>query len=433
MCHRLERLKRQVLTNLYCRDDPSYNTVCTLEASDTGCYNVMDPVALAIVMALRTGATAATSIDELVEATISRPDRTIQWAFPERPVLCCIENGQDRHLVLDKSAYVTQINNTLKAAAARIGVTVKVTSHDMRRGTAQEAAALNEATGIDAAAQVLGHRPITTMTGLTRKYVGDVRSIDWERRTTLKDDLDWSLQTNGKRQKVAHQQGSFIPPSKVGGPEHSIPELESKTDIDSGSTSKLDGLDDTKSEPSLDYITELLGDDFEEDSLGVQPDAAPTQTGRPSSDDFTAEDLMTFIRVASTINSSTTYDKRRLSGSLRPTTGSENPVEQFLLWCKYGCGRSAKSATQLAIHEAGCSPERRIIAIVPAPKESNEDDPDMLKETLNAVKVVHCPREGCNKSYKGNNAQNSIAKHIREVHEYTKVRCRIKHCSDETL
>lgn len=55
-------------------------------------------------MVLRIGATAATSIDDLFEATIARPDRTMQWAFRERPVLCCIENGQDRHLVLDKSA-----------------------------------------------------------------------------------------------------------------------------------------------------------------------------------------------------------------------------------------------------------------------------------------------------------------------------------------
>ncbi|THW45615.1 hypothetical protein D6D25_04409 [Aureobasidium pullulans] len=146
-----ERSRRQLPTKLYCRDDPPQNTVVTLESSDTGCYNVMDPATLAIVMALRIGATA----------------RTMQWAFSERPVPCCIENSQDRHLVLDEPVYATQINNTLKAAAARTGVTVKITPHDMRRRTAQEAAALNKATGIDLAAQMLGHRPTTTMTGFT--------------------------------------------------------------------------------------------------------------------------------------------------------------------------------------------------------------------------------------------------------------------------
>ncbi|THV90098.1 hypothetical protein D6D26_09536 [Aureobasidium pullulans] len=164
-------------------------------------------------MALRIGATAATSIDDLVEATIARPDRTMQWAFRERPVLCCIENDT----LSSTNRRVTQTNNTLKAAAARTGVTVKVTPHDMRRGTAQEAAALNKATGIDLAAQVLGHRPITTMTGLTQKYVGDIRAVDWERRTTLKDGLDWSLQTDGKRQKIARRQRIFTPLSKAGG------------------------------------------------------------------------------------------------------------------------------------------------------------------------------------------------------------------------
>ncbi|THX63178.1 hypothetical protein D6D08_08296 [Aureobasidium pullulans] len=176
------------------KDDPSRNTVVTLESSDTGCYNVMDPATLAIVMALRIGATAATSIEDLVEATIARPDRTMQWAFRERPVLCCIENGQ-----------------------AKTGVTVKVTPHDMRRGTAQEAAALNKATGIDLAAQVLGHRPITTMTGLTQKYVGDIRAVNWAHSTALEDNLDWSLQTDGKRQKIARRQGIFTPLSKAGG------------------------------------------------------------------------------------------------------------------------------------------------------------------------------------------------------------------------
>ncbi|THZ41953.1 hypothetical protein D6C88_10247 [Aureobasidium pullulans] len=147
------------------KNDSSQNTVVTLESSDAGCYN------------------ARTQID-----TLSSTNRR-----------------------------VTQTNNTLKAAAARTGVTVKVTPHDMRRGTAQKAAALNKATGIGSAAQVLGHRPITTMTGLSQKYVGDMHAVDWERRTTLKDGLDWSLQTDGKRQKIARRQRIFTPLSKAGG------------------------------------------------------------------------------------------------------------------------------------------------------------------------------------------------------------------------
>jgi len=52
----------------------------------------MDPVKLALITALRTGATVATTIDELMEQTLARSDRTVQWARPERPVLCEFAN-----------------------------------------------------------------------------------------------------------------------------------------------------------------------------------------------------------------------------------------------------------------------------------------------------------------------------------------------------
>ena len=217
---------------------------------------------------------------------------------------------------------VTQTNNTLKAAAARTGVTVKVTPHDMRRGTAQEAAALNKATCIDSAAQVLGHRPITTMTGLTQKYVGDMRAVDWERRTTLKDGLDWSLQTDGKRQKIARRQGIFTPLSKVGGTEQAVVKLESNADnsleaVTSNTNAKLESTDTLShpdadvSDSSLDYFAELLGDDLEDESLGIRPNAAPTETGRPRSCDSTIEDPMTFLRMASTITTSSHLESRK--------------------------------------------------------------------------------------------------------------------------
>lgn len=56
----------------------------------------MDPVKLVVVMASRTGATVATSIDELMEQTLARSDGTVQWARPKRPVLCEFANDQGR-------------------------------------------------------------------------------------------------------------------------------------------------------------------------------------------------------------------------------------------------------------------------------------------------------------------------------------------------
>ena len=192
----------------------------------------------------------------------------------------------------------------------------------MRRGTAQKVAALNKATGIDSAAQVLGHRPITTMTGLSQKYVGDMHAVDWERRTTLKDGLDWSLQTDGKRQKIARRQGIFTPLSKVGGTEQAVVKLESNADnsleaVTSNINAKLESTDTLShpdadvSDSSLDYFAELLGDDLEDESLGIQPNAAPTETGRPRSCDSRIEHPMTFLRMASTITTSPHLESRK--------------------------------------------------------------------------------------------------------------------------
>ncbi|THX55410.1 hypothetical protein D6D06_04901 [Aureobasidium pullulans] len=95
-------------------------------------------------MALRTGATVATTIDELMEQTLARSDRTVQWAHPDGPVLW-----------------------------------------------------------IESAAAVLYHKPGSIASGVTQRYVGTIGPINWEKRTELEDDQDFSLLTNGKRQMFA--------------------------------------------------------------------------------------------------------------------------------------------------------------------------------------------------------------------------------------
>jgi len=105
--------------------------------------------------------------------------------------------------VVEGPAFVTQLNNTLKAAARAIGVTVKVTAHDLRRGAAQDTARLATPTGIESAAAVLYHKPGSVASGVTQRYVGTIGPTDWEKRTELGDDQDFSLLTNGKRQMFA--------------------------------------------------------------------------------------------------------------------------------------------------------------------------------------------------------------------------------------
>ncbi|THZ61101.1 hypothetical protein D6C86_04704 [Aureobasidium pullulans] len=185
------------------RDDASFNPVIILDSVTDSCYNVTDPAKSAVIMALRAGATVATSIDELMEQTFARSDRTVKWARPKRPVLCEFANDQGRGIVVERPAFVTQLNDTLKAAARAIGVTVKVTAHDLRRGAAQDTARLATPTGIESAAAVLYHKPGSIASGVTQRYVGTIGPTNWEKRTELEDDQDFSLLTNGKRQMFA--------------------------------------------------------------------------------------------------------------------------------------------------------------------------------------------------------------------------------------
>lgn len=105
--------------------------------------------------------------------------------------------------MVERPAFVTQLNNTLKAAARAIGVTAKVTAHDLRRGAAQDTARLATPTGIESAAAVLYHKPGSIASGVTQRYVGTIGSTNWEKRTELEDDQDFPLPTNGKRQMFA--------------------------------------------------------------------------------------------------------------------------------------------------------------------------------------------------------------------------------------
>ncbi|THZ84309.1 hypothetical protein D6C84_04229 [Aureobasidium pullulans] len=106
--------------------------------------------------------------------------------------------GYDGRILTDRYC----LNDTLKAAARAIGVTVKVTAHDSRRGAAQDTARLAAPTGIESAAVVLYHKPGSVASGVTQRYVGTIGPTDWEKRTELEDDQDFSLLTNGKRQKL---------------------------------------------------------------------------------------------------------------------------------------------------------------------------------------------------------------------------------------
>jgi hypothetical protein len=148
-------------------------------------HNSVCAVKLLVIHALRTGAVDALSWEELKAQTLRRRDRTVQWKTPKRPVVSAIVPGQCSFLDLEKPARTGQILSTLASMGRKAKLTVKVTTHDLRRGSAKDIAHLKEevrgfATPTVAAA--LGHKLSAYMNDVTALYVGDSDASIWTMR-----------------------------------------------------------------------------------------------------------------------------------------------------------------------------------------------------------------------------------------------------------
>jgi hypothetical protein len=92
--------------------------------------NLLDPPKILLAFAARQGAFEhAVTPAEAVERAIARFDQRIQWAYPERPVLCHIEPG-DRKMDVTSGASALHLRHTLKHAAALAGFCVKDDGED---------------------------------------------------------------------------------------------------------------------------------------------------------------------------------------------------------------------------------------------------------------------------------------------------------------
>lgn len=54
-----------------------------MDSSVDAAHNVADPIKLILILALRTGAVQANSVDDMVTKVLNRKDRVITWAHPE--------------------------------------------------------------------------------------------------------------------------------------------------------------------------------------------------------------------------------------------------------------------------------------------------------------------------------------------------------------
>ena len=107
---------------------------------DDGRNNIVDPVKLILIYALRLGVVNATSWATLLRGTLASPGCTVQWTRPSSPVLFGLGN-RSAHIDLTRAAPVPQQLGILRDAADLIGMIMPPT-HDIRRGAAKDLPAL---------------------------------------------------------------------------------------------------------------------------------------------------------------------------------------------------------------------------------------------------------------------------------------------------
>ena len=160
--------------------------------------NVICPIKLLLIVALRLGNVQAVTIDEVLRNAAARNGKTIQWVHPKRPVLCAFGAGTSRVLA-DKPANSHQLSNTMAHAAPIAGfLTTTIRSHDLRRGAAQDAANLEskiKGHATDAVAEYLGHNDTKT----TKRYIGGIRDSVYTMRVGENFQDPFNLATTDSR------------------------------------------------------------------------------------------------------------------------------------------------------------------------------------------------------------------------------------------
>jgi hypothetical protein len=149
-------------------------------------YNVCDPIKLILIMALRTGNVAETSITTLLETTRRRKNRTIAWVDAKRPIVCSADAGHA--LYTDRPAPESQLRRFLQRSSELVGMLNRPGCHDIRRGAAfemNEIDATSNIGGVDRAADLLGHSGKVKAAGLTKKYIGGAVDARFEERLTV--------------------------------------------------------------------------------------------------------------------------------------------------------------------------------------------------------------------------------------------------------
>lgn len=74
------------------RLDGKKKRIVRLKTLQTSSDSIICPIKLLLILALRLGNVAETSIDDLLKNTAQRNNRTVLWRYPDRPVLCAFSS-----------------------------------------------------------------------------------------------------------------------------------------------------------------------------------------------------------------------------------------------------------------------------------------------------------------------------------------------------
>jgi len=140
-------------------------------------YLHMCPILMLLTHALRHGLVRGSSIEEVLQHTVNSRSRTVEWLFPERPVLAAFQRGTGVQIKLDHPAPINQLLDTTKSMGLISNLLVpRVTTHNFRHGAAkdlQHISAVPLGMG-QHVRQALGHSRQTEMRGATDYYAGDI-------------------------------------------------------------------------------------------------------------------------------------------------------------------------------------------------------------------------------------------------------------------
>ncbi|EHL01117.1 hypothetical protein M7I_2806 [Glarea lozoyensis 74030] len=175
--------------------------------------NIICAVKLLLIQALRSG--NILSLDHAFDQASRRVDNTVQWIFPNRPVIPSLHISSG-FILWDSSNGTNSLNQTTKELGLNAGILADIRSHDIRRGAFRDLATIKRAPdapplGVASTevAVIGGHSIKSLQSGVTDAYVGGVEHESYSSRA---EQLPVSRKTAivGKAYKRKRVQGHEI-------------------------------------------------------------------------------------------------------------------------------------------------------------------------------------------------------------------------------